>query len=1077
MTMSAKHLTLPVTGMTCANCAANIERNVRKLPGIALANVNLASEKLAVTFDPAQLDEHAIIARVQKAGYGVAIGKAELPIAGLADASDALALERMLLKQDGVLKASVAYGVDRARLEYIPGLTSLAELVELIGRAGHRVLAESDDAAPEDVEARIRADEQRRHLRMLAVGLILTVPLMAYSMARDFGLVRFAGDVWAMALAATIVQVVVGRQFYVGAYKSLRSGGANMDVLIAMGSTVAYVYSLAIALGLIRDVSHVYFETSATILTLILLGKALEARARGRASEAIRGLMGLRARTARVVRDGVEAEVQIESVVVGDVVVVRPGEKIPVDGVVLSGRAMVDESMLTGESLPVAKEPGDDVIAATLNKDGLLTFEATRVGKHTTLAQIIALVQEAQGSKASIQRLTDRISTIFVPAVILLAALTYIGWILIRSVSWTDALVNAVAVLVIACPCALGLATPTAVMVGSGRGAENGILFRNSDALERLQRVTTVVFDKTGTLTRGTPSVTDVVVATGAVIGEAELLRLAASAEAGSEHPLGKAIVMSATERGLALSTPAAFQSVAGAGVRADIDGLQIAVGNARMMRQAGVDLHRIESTLERLQAEGKTAMLVVGDLELVGVIAVADTVMPDAREAVEQLRAQGLDVLMLTGDNARTAEVIARQVGIERVIADVLPRDKATIIRDLQAGSNGRKVEVAMVGDGVNDAPALAQADVGIAIGTGTDVAMAAAGVTLIGSELKGIGRAIALSRATLQTIHQNLLWAFLYNLVLIPVAAFGLLVPAVAAGAMAFSSIFVVTNSLRLRRIALRVAAPAQGRGAQMLDLAPRLVLPLAALVVLIGISTGWIPLPLVNHGPASRYSSQVEGLSGALPVGQPVPITVSVMDQTGNRERPLLLMDEKALHLVVVNRDLTSFQHVFPERSADGTFLLSLTFPVAGDYVVYGDYMPLDNVTQQLSVPVRVGGAGSTAAQLVPDAGTPKIVEGWTVTLRGANALQANRYETLSFEVVDAQGAVLTRFESYLGGAGHLVAVSQNADRYLRVHASKKRLDFTTAFPAPGLYKVWLEFQPADHVVVVDFVIEVK
>ncbi len=1077
MTIAARHLTLPVTGMTCANCAANIERNVRKLPGIALANVNLASEKLAVTFDPAQLDERAIIARIEKAGYGVAIGKAELPIVGLRDASDALALERVLRKQEGVLAASVAYGVDHARLEYIPGLTSLAELIGAVRHAGHDVLAEGEAGAGEDVEAQARAAETRRQLRLLALSLSLTVPLMLYSMARDFGLVRFAGDVWAMGLAATIVQVVVGRQFYVGAFKSLRSGGANMDVLIAMGTSVAYVYSVAVALGQIRDVTHVYFETSATILSLILLGKALEARARGRASDAIRGLMGLRAQNARVVREGIETDVAIDAVVVGDVIRVRPGEKIPVDGVVREGRALVDESMLTGESLPVSKGPGDDVIAATLNKDGLLTFEATRVGKHTTLAQIIALVQTAQGSKASIQRLTDRISTFFVPAVIVLAALTYVGWIVVRGVSWTDALINAVAVLVIACPCALGLATPTAVMVGSGRGAEHGILFRNSEALERLQRVTTVVFDKTGTLTRGTPSVTDVIRAPGANVDGDDLLRLAAGAETGSEHPLGQAIVAAATARGWAVAAPEGFQSIAGAGVRATVEGRHLAVGNTRMMRNAGIDLHAVDAILERLQAEGKTAMLVACDAVVAGVIAVADTVMPDAAAAVAELRAQGLRVLMLTGDNARTAEAIARVVGIERVIADVLPGDKVAVIRELQAGADGRRAEVAMIGDGINDAPALAQADVGIAIGTGTDVAMAAAGVTLIGSELKGIGRAIALSRATLQTIHQNLFWAFLYNLVLIPVAALGLLVPAIAAGAMAFSSIFVVTNSLRLRRLPLRTSEPARSRAHQILALTPRLVPPLAALAVLIAVSTGWIPLPLANHGPASRYSAQLTGLDGVLTAGQPVPISVAVVDQTGDRQRQLLLMDEKALHLVVVSRDLASFQHVFPERGADGTFPIALTFPAAGDYVIYGDYMPLDNVTQQLDVPVRVGGAGSPAAQLVPDAATPKTVGDWTVRLRLPGDLAANRYETLSFDVVDSGGAPVTTFESYLGGAGHLVAISSDAGRYLRVHASKKRLDFTTAFPAPGLYKLWLEFKRDGAVVVTSFVVEVK
>src|SRR5512136_508696 len=536
----AKQVTLPVTGMTCANCSATIERNVRKLPGVNVANVNLALEKLTVEFDPSLLDERGIIARVQKVGYGVATGKAELPITGLRDSNDAVTLEKLLAKQNGVLAATVSYGTERAALEYVPGATSIAELAAVIRKAGYDVVQAGESEEMEDVEAQARAHEVRRQGSLLLLGLIFTVPLMILSMGRDLGLIpMFNGDVWLMMIAATFVQFFVGWQYYVGSYKSLRAGGANMDVLIAMGSSVAYLYSVAVVLRLV-PAEHVYFETGAAIITLIMLGKFLEARAKGRTSEALKKLMGLRAKTARVIRDGQEVEIKVDQVVVGDLVLVRPGDKVPVDGVILDGRSTLDESMLTGESMPVAKGPGDTVIGATINKEGLLKFEATQVGKNTVLAQIVRMVQEAQGSKAPIQALADKVSAYFVPAVIGLAALTFLAWIVFGHVDWTRAMINAVAVLVIACPCALGLATPTAIMVGTGKGAENGILFKNSESLERLQKINTVLLDKTGTLTRGEPAVTDIIAV--APLTQDDVLRLTASVEHGSEHPLGEAV-------------------------------------------------------------------------------------------------------------------------------------------------------------------------------------------------------------------------------------------------------------------------------------------------------------------------------------------------------------------------------------------------------------------------------------------------------------------------------------------------------------------------------------------------------
>jgi Cu+-exporting ATPase len=812
-------ISIPVAGMTCASCVRRVERTLSEKEGVAEASVNFAAEKASVTYDPTTTNPDDLIGAIRDAGYGADVRETTFSVTGMTCASCVGRVERALEKVPGVLEASVNLANERATVEYLAGEVEPKDLEMAIEGAGYGVVRE--DSSVEDSHER----EYRTLKADFLLAATLTAIILLGSLPHMLGLMLPFPTGWlnlALLLLATPVQFWAGWRFYRGTWGALKHGQANMNTLVVMGTSAAYLYSVVATLApqlFAAGRADVYFDTSSLIITLILLGRLLEARAKGRTNEAIKKLAGLQAKTARVLRGGEELDVPLENVRVGDVVVVRPGEKVPVDGRVVSGGSAVDESMITGESIPVTKREGDEVIGATMNTSGSFRFEATKVGEDTALYQIMRMVEEAQGSKAPIQRLADRISALFVPAVIGVAVVTFAVWLLFGpEPALTFALLNTVAVLIIACPCAMGLATPTSIMVGTGKGAESGILIRGGEALEGAHKLDTVVLDKTGTLTRGTPELTDVVVLDG--MHEEELLRLLASAERASEHPLGESIVRAATHRGLPLGELEAFEAVSGGGIRACVDGRKLLVGSRRFLSESGISEYGLASRDEELAREGKTPIIVAVDGELAGLVAVADMVRDESREAVDRLHALGLEVAMLTGDNCRTAEAIARELGVDRVVAEVRPEDKVAEVKRLQA--EGKRL--GMVGDGINDAPALAQADVGIAIGTGTDVAMEASDLTLISGDVRGVARAIMLSKATVRNIKQNLFWAFAYNVALIPVAAgvlyplftegsvpeilrpvlgeYGFLNPILAAGAMALSSVTVVSNALRLRR-----------------------------------------------------------------------------------------------------------------------------------------------------------------------------------------------------------------------------------------------------------------------------------
>lgn len=819
--------------MTCASCVAHVERGLKETPGVEKAQVNLASERATVQFDPAQATIPDMVWHVRDVGYDVLTDRVELPLKTVGDG--AKVLETALLSVPGVLGVTMESAANRATVELIPGMTTIGDLRRAIEQAGGEL---ADDAGaglvePEDREALARARELRRERINLLVGVAFTLPVFLLSMAQDitqgflqlhnflpwlFGWSYFD---WAMLALATPVQFYVGRAYHRGAWQAVKHLQPNMDLLISLGTNAAYFYSLAVLIAPWFNLTlgdHIYAETAAAIITLIKVGKYLEARAKSQTSGAIKQLMGLTPKTAQVLDNGQAREVSIDRVRIGDLLAVRPGEKVPVDGVVTEGASTVDEAMLTGEPLPVEKHVGDKVFAGTVNRAGAFQMEARKVGRGTMLAQIVQLVESAQGSKAPIQDLADKISAVFVPVVIAIALVTFAAWLILSPThSFADALVSAIAVLIIACPCALGLATPTAIMVATGKGAELGVLVRSGAALEMLRKVNAIVLDKTGTLTLGQPQVVDVVPAGNvkelAVAGQDagwprdgsnEMLAVAAAAERWSEHPLGKAIVDYASAQGLVIPPAVDFRALPGQGIRARVDGRTVVVGNSRLMVDEKVSTRALDRAAQSLADEGRTAMFVAVEGEAAGLIGVADTLKPEAKQAVAELKGLGLDVYMLTGDNPQTAQAVARSVGIEHVLADVLPEQKRDKVAELQAEGK----TVGMVGDGINDAPALAQADVGIAMGTGTDVAMEAADITLMRGNLETIVTARRLAQATIRTIYGNYFWAFAYNVAGIPLAAgllypfFGIqLSPVIAAGAMAFSSIFVVTNSLRLK------------------------------------------------------------------------------------------------------------------------------------------------------------------------------------------------------------------------------------------------------------------------------------
>src|SRR5690625_3793189 len=805
--MATQESTLQISGMTCSACAARVQKGVNKLDGVEQANVNFPLEQLTVQYNPKETGIDDFKKEVEKNGYGVVEAEAEFDVSGMTCANCSQTVEKGLNNMDGVFNANVNLALETVSVNYNEKEVQIDDMVDKVKQLGYELIPQVDGEEKVDHKEKEIKNQKNKFI----FSAILTFPLLWTMFAHfDFLSFIYVPDIfmnpWFQLILATPVQFVVGAQFYKGAYKSLKNKSANMDVLVALGTSAAYFYSIYLGIEWMNAGSvgypDLYFEAAAVIITLIVLGKLFEVRAKGKTSEAIQKLLGLQADTARVMRDGIEQEISIKEVVTGDKFIVRPGEKVPVDGEIVDGQSAVDESMLTGVSNPIDKVPGDSVIGATINSNVSLQITATNVGKDTALSQIVRVVEEAQGSQASVQRLADRISNVFVPIVVAIAVVTFLTWcFVVAPGDFRASLIPMISILVIACPCALGLATPTSIMAGTGRSAEMCVLFKGGEHLENTQAIDTVVLDKTGTVTEGKPVLTDNFVLNN--FDENDVLQLVGSAENQSEHPLAQAIVAGVKEQNISLLEPEAFEALPGYGIRAEIDNKEVFVGTRKLMNEQNITVEsETEEIMEKLEYDGKTAMLIAINHKLAGVVAVADTVKETSKEAIARMHELGLEVIMLTGDNERTANAIAKEVGVDVVVAEVLPEQKSDKINELQ--SQGKKV--AMVGDGINDAPSLAVADIGMAVGTGTDIAIEAADITLMRGDLNSVADAITMSQKTMSNIKQNLFFAFIYNTLGIPIAALGFLAPWVAGAAMAFSSVSVVLNSLRLQRVDLK-------------------------------------------------------------------------------------------------------------------------------------------------------------------------------------------------------------------------------------------------------------------------------